>query len=97
MNILHCPLCGKLGSSWLADVVFMMSCGRFCFLVPFLAALLVAEEKVDGPVIGDLRKAKVQQLQLGDYYGFLQMGVPESIGFNTETVYVYNVCYMDIM
>ncbi|CAL1149251.1 unnamed protein product [Cladocopium goreaui] len=30
-----------------------MSCGRFCFLVPFLAALLVAgEEKVDGPVIG---------------------------------------------
>ena len=40
-------------------MIFIMSCGSFCFLLPFLAALLVAgdEGKVDGPVIGFLAKS----------------------------------------
>lgn len=39
-------------------MIFIMSCGSFCFLLPFLAALLVAgdEGKVEGPVIGFLAK-----------------------------------------
>lgn len=82
IHILHLPL--YMWQTWLADVVvFMMSCGRFCFLVPFLAALLVAgEEKVDGPVIGDL--LSLQQLQqLADHYGWVpKRGVPKTIGFS---------------
>ena len=39
-------------------MIFIMSCGSFCFLLPFLAALLVAgdEGKVEGPVIGFLAR-----------------------------------------
>jgi len=94
IHILHLPL--YMWQTWLADVVvFIMSCGRFCFLVPFLAALLVAgEEKVDGPVIGDL--LSLQQLQqLADHYGWVpKRGVPKTIGFNTKIVYkVYIYIY----
>ena len=44
-----------------------MSCGRCCFLLPFLAALLVAgdEGKVEGPVIGYLANLGARKSERG--------------------------------